>query len=248
MKLKDKVAVITGGNSGIGLGIAEEFKDNGARVVICGRDRKTLDSTQKHLGKDALVVQADVSNLADIDMLFKKTAERFGKIDTLVVNAGVAVFVPVDQVDEAMFDKIVNINFKGAYFTIQKALPYLNDGASVILISSIAQSKGIGTTSVYSATKAALRSLARTLSSDLLSRGIRVNVVSPGPIETPIFDKLGMPADQVAGAKEGFAGMVPLKRLGTSAEVAKAVLFFASQDSSFVIGEEIQVDGGMANL
>ncbi len=195
-----------------------------------------------------LVVQADVANMADIDALYKKTVERFGKIDSLVVNAGVAKFMPIDQVDEATFDTIVNVNFKGAYFTIQKALPHLNDGASIVLVSSIAQSKGIGTTSVYSATKAALRSLARTLSADLLPRKIRVNVVSPGPIETPIFTKLGIPANKIDGAKEGFRGMVPLKRLGTSGEVAKAALFFASQDSSFVVGEEIQVDGGLVNL
>ena len=248
MKLQNKVTVITGGNSGIGLGIAEEFRNQGAKVAICGRDRRTLDEAQKQLGENVLVVQADVANLADIEALYKQTSERFGKIDSLVVNAGVAVFQPVDQVDEATFDKIVNINFKGAYFTIQKALPYLNDGASIVLISSIAQSKGIANTSVYSATKAALRSLARTLTADLLPRGIRVNVISPGPIETPIFGKLGLPPESVDQAKESFTQMVPMKRMGTSEEVAKAALFLASRDSSFIAGEEIQVDGGMANL
>lgn len=248
MSLKDKVAVITGGNSGIGFSIAEEFKNQGASVVICGRDRKTLDDSQNMLGRDVLVVQADVTNMADIENLYKSTMERFGKIDSLVVNAGVALFGPVDQVDEKTFDTMVNINFKGAFFTIQKALSYLNDGASIVLVSSIAQSKGVATTSVYSATKAALRSLAKTLSADLLPRRIRVNVVSPGPIETPIFGKLGLPAEAVEQAKESFTQMVPMKRMGTSEEVAKAALFLASQDSSFMIGEEIQVDGGMANL
>ena len=248
MKLKGKVAVITGGNSGIGFSIAEEFKNQGASVVICGRDRKTLDDSQKKLGRDVLVIQADVANMTDIESLYKSTMERFGKIDSLVVNAGVALFGPVDQVDEKTFDTMVNINFKGAFFTIQKALSYLNDGASIVLISSIAQSKGVATTSVYSATKAALRSLAKTLSADLLPRRIRVNVVSPGPIETPIFGKLGLPAEAVEPAKESFTQMVPMKRMGTSEEVAKAVLFLASRDSSFITGEEIQVDGGMANL
>jgi len=248
MNLKDKVAVITGGNSGIGFRIAEEFKNQGASVVICGRDRKTLDDSQKKLGRDVLVIQADVANMADIESLYKSTMERFSKIDILVVNAGVALFAPVDQVDEKTFDTMVNINFKGAFFTIQKALSYLNDGASIVLISSIAQSKGVATTSVYSATKAALRSLAKTLSADLLPRRIRVNVVSPGPIETPIFGKLGLPAEAVGQAKEGFTQMVPMKRMGTSEEVAKAALFLASRDSSFITGEEIQVDGGMANL
>ena len=248
MKLQNKVTVITGGNSGIGLGIAEEFRNQGASVVISGRNRKTLDEAQKQLGENVLVVQADVTHLAGIDRLFKQTSARFGKIDSLVVNAGIAIFQPVDQVDEATFDKIVNINFKGAYFTIQKALPYLNDGASIVLISSIGQSLGLANTSIYSATKAALRSLARTLTADLLPRGIRVNVVSPGPIETPIFGKLGLSPEAVAQAKEGFTQMVPMKRMGTSQEVAKAALFLASQDSSFIAGEEIQVDGGMANL
>jgi len=248
MRLKDKVAVITGGNSGIGFSIAEEFKNQGASVVICGRDRKTLDDSKKKLGRDVLVIQADVTNMADIESLYKSTMERFGKIDSLVVNAGVALFEPVDQVDEKTFDTMVNINFKGAFFTIQKALSYLNDGASIVLISSIAQSKGVATTSVYSATKAALRSLAKTLSADLLPRRIRVNVVSPGPIETPIFGKLGLPAEALEQAKEGFTQMVPMKRMGTSNEVAKAALFLSSRDSSFITGEEIQVDGGMANL
>ncbi len=248
MKLKDKVAVITGGNSGIGLGIAEEFKRQGASIAICGRDKKTLDVAQMQLGKDALVVQADVACLPNIDHLYKRVTERFDKIDILIVNAGLAIFQPLEQVDEATFDAQVDVNFKGAYFTLQKALPYLNDGASVVLISSVAQSKGIATMSVYSATKAALRSMARTLSADLTPRGIRVNVISPGPIETPIFEKLGIPPEQLDGAKEAFRQMVPLKRFGTIDEVAKATLFLASADSSFIVGEEIQVDGGLVNL
>ena len=194
------------------------------------------------------MVQADISKMSEIDNLYKSVAEKFGKIDILVVNAGGGKFQPIDQVDEATFDSMVDINFKGAFFTIQKALPHLNGGASIVLIASIAERMGVPAFSVCSATKAALRALARTLSADLLPRGIRVNVVSPGPIETPIFGRLGLPDDQIDGAKEQFKQMVPLKRMGTSEEVAKAALFLASSDSSFVVGEEIQVDGGMANL
>lgn len=248
MRLKNKVAVITGGNSGIGLAIAKEFKTQGASIAICGRSRKTLDEAQEQLGTEVLVVQADISKMADIETFYKSIEEKFGKIDILVVNAGGGKLQPLDQVDEATFDSMVDINFKGAFFTIQKGLPCLNDGASIVLIASIAQSMGVPAFSVYSATKAALRSLARTLSADLLARGIRVNVVSPGPIETPIFGRLGLPDDQIDGAKEQFKQMVPLKRFGTTNEVAKAALFLASSDSSFIVGEEIQVDGGMANL
>ncbi len=248
MKLQNKVAVITGGNSGIGLGIAEEFKTEGASGVISGRDTKTLNEAEKKLAPNFMAVQSDVTKMDDLDKLYNSTKEKYGKIDVLVVNSGVATFAPVDYVDEAQFDDMMNINFKGTYFTIQKALPHMNDGGSIILISSIAQSLGVANTSVYAATKAAVRSLARTLSADLLPRKIRVNVISPGPIETPIFGKLGMPEDQIDGAKEGFRQMVPLKRFGTPAEIAKAAVFFASDDSSYVLGEEIQVDGGMANL
>lgn len=248
MRLKNKVAVITGGNSGIGLGIAEEFKKQGASIVIFGRNRKTLDEAGKKLGPDVLVVQGDVVYMKEIDRLYKSTVDKFGKIDVLVVNAGGGRFQPFEQVDEATFNSMVDINFKGAFFTIQKALPHLNDGASIILVASVAQSKGFATTSVYSATKAALRSLARTLSAELLPRGIRVNCISPGPIETPIFHRIGLPEDQVPEMKEGFKQAVPLKRLGTVDEVAKSVLFLASSDSSFIVGEEIQVDGGMGNL
>lgn len=248
MRLKNKVTVITGGNSGIGLAVAEEFKAEGAVVAISGRNAETLKEAGKKLGSDTLVVQGDVSNMADLDELFKSVASELGKIDVLVVNAGGGKFQPFEQVDETTFDGMVNSNFKGAYFTIQKALPHLNDGASIVLVASIAQSKGFATTSVYSATKAALRSLARTLSAELLPRKIRVNVISPGPVETPIFGRMGVPEEQIEEMKKGFTEMVPLKRMGTPKEVAKATLFLASSDSSFVVGEEIQVDGGMANL
>lgn len=247
MKLKNKVVVITGGNSGIGLGIAEEFKREGAVGAILGRDLKTLEEAGKKLGENFLAVQGDVTKMNDIDKLYKETAEKFGKVDVLVVNAGIVKIEPLEAVDEASFDNTNDINFKGAFFTVQKALSHLNDGASVILVASIAQSKGFAGMSVYSATKAALRSLARTFSAELVGRGIRVNCISPGPIDTPIFDK-SLPKEQVNEMREGFKQMVPLKRMGSSSEVARAALFLASSDSSFILGEEIQVDGGMANL
>ncbi len=247
MKLKNKVVVITGGNSGIGLGIAEEFKTEGALGAILGRDPETLEAAGKKLGENFLAVQGDLTKIDDIEKLYKETSEKFGNVDVLVVNAGVVKTEPLEAVDEASFDNMSNINFKGAFFTVQKALPHLNNGASVILVASIAQSKGFAGMSVYSATKAALRSLARTFSAELVGRGIRVNCISPGPIDTPIFDK-SWPEEQVSEMKEGFKQMVPLKRMGLASEVAHAALFLASSDSSFILGEEIQVDGGMANL
>jgi len=282
MKLKNKVAVITGGNSGIGLGIAKEFKAEGALLAIMGRNHQTLDEAkqslairddnhptldkdqqslairddnhptldkaQQHLGQDTLVVQGDVSKMADIDALYQTVMERLGKIDVLVVNAGIASFAPVEQTDEVAFDAMVNTNFKGAFFTIQKAINHLNDGASIILISSAAQSMGLPATSVYTATKAALRSLARTISADLLYKKVRVNVISPGPIDTPIFEKSGIPAENLPQAKQELQRSVALNRFGTPKEVARVGVFLASSDSSYIIGEEINVDGGATNL
>jgi NAD(P)-dependent dehydrogenase (short-subunit alcohol dehydrogenase family) len=248
MRLKDKVAVITGGNSGIGLGIAEEFKAEGASLVIMGRNQQTLDVVQQRLGVDTLIVQGDVSEMADLDTLYERTVARFGKIDILVANAGIARFAPIEQVDEAIFDNIVNINFKGTYFTVQKALPHFNEGGSIILISSNGQGRGFPTTSVYSATKAAVRSLARTLSTELLARRIRVNAISPGAIDTPIFGTIGIPEEYLAEAKKDIQSQVPLKRFGTLKELAMVAVFLASSDSSFILGEEITVDGGWSNL
>lgn len=186
MKLKDKVAVITGGNSGIGLAIAEEFKAEGAWVAICGLNRVTLDAAQSKLGSDVLVEQADISNLTDLDRFYAAIADRFGKIDVVVANAGASGFMPMEQFDEATFDRLTNVNFKGTFFTVQKALPLLNDGASIILMSANGQSRGLPGATAIAATKAAVRSLARTVSADLAAaRGIRANCISPGPIDTP---------------------------------------------------------------
>lgn len=247
-KLEGKVAVITGGNSGIGRATAKEFKQEGARVVITGRDQKTLDEAKREIGGDILAVRSDASNLAEIDRLFAAVKEKFGKIDVLFVNAGIATFTPLETVTEELFDQIMNTNFKGAYFTIQKALPLLSDNASVILNSSIVAHIGLPSSSVYSASKAALISLARTLSADLVGRGIRVNAVSPGPISTPIFGRMGQSPDELEGMKKQFEDQVPMKRFGRPEEIAKTVLFLASSDSSFLLGTEIVADGGMSQL
>ncbi|MBV9957047.1 MAG: SDR family oxidoreductase [Acidobacteria bacterium] len=247
-KLEGKVAVITGGNSGIGLATAQEFSREGARLVISGRDQKTLDVAARELGGEVLAVRADASNLAELDRLFAAVKERFGKIDVLFVNAGIAKFAPLDAVTEELFDQVLDINFKGAYFTIQKALPLLNDNASIILNASIAAHLGLPDSSVYAASKAALLTLARTLSAELLSRGIRVNAVSPGPIRTPIFDRLGWTPEVVAETAKSFEKQVPLGRFGRPEEIARTVLFLASADSSFLLGTEIIADGGTSQL
>jgi len=247
-KLEGKVAVITGGNSGIGLATAKEFKEQGARVVITGRDQQTLDEAKRDIGGDVLAVRSDTSRLTDIDKLLAAVKEKFGKIDVLFVNAGIGKFVPVAEVTEELFDSIMDINFKGAYFTIQKALPFLNDNASIVLNTSIVAHIGMPNSSVYAASKAALLTLVRTLSAELVGRGIRVNAVSPGPISTPILNRLGLPPEALAETKNGLEGQVPMKRFGRPEEIAKTVLFLASSDSSFLLGTEIIADGGMSQL
>lgn len=247
-RLEGKVAVVTGGNSGIGLASAKRLQEEGARVVIAGRSQKTLDEAAKTLGKDVLAIQADVSKLEDIDKIYTTVAKKFGKIDVLFVNAGVAKFAPFSQTTEALYDENFSTNVKGAYFTIQKAIPHLNDGASIILNTSVAGIKGTEGTSAYSATKAALRSMARTAASELVGRGIRVNAVAPGPIETPIFGRTGLPQQAVDEFAKSISTSVPMKRFGRPEEVAGAVAFLASSDSSYITGEELHVDGGMGQI
>jgi NAD(P)-dependent dehydrogenase (short-subunit alcohol dehydrogenase family) len=247
-RFEGKVAVVTGGNSGIGLATAKRLHDEGARVVISGRSQKTLDEAVKILGKDVLAVKADVAKPADLDKLYGAVAEKFGKIDVLFVNAGVAKFAPLTAVDEAHFDEMFDINTRGAYFTIQKALPHLKTGASIILNTSVVDEKGIQNGTVYAATKAALRSFARSVAAELVERGIRVNAVAPGPIETPIFERTGLPKEAIEEFVKDALSKVPMKRFGKPEEVAGAVAFLASSDASYITGVEINVDGGMGQI
>ena len=247
-RFTNKVAVITGGNSGIGLAAAQQFAAQGAKVVIFGRNAETLAQAANSIDGEVLAVQGDVLNFDDLGNLYAQTAANFGKVDALFVNAGVIRMAPIDQVTESLFDHMVDINFKGAYFTIQKALPYLNDGGAIVLNSSIAANIGMAGASVYAASKAAVISLARSLSAELVARNIRVNVVSPGPIQTPIYGTLGMSEEQLNGFAEQIQGQVPLGRFGNPDEIANAVTFLASDEASFIVGEEITVDGGMSTL
>ena len=247
-KLAGKVAVVTGGNSGIGLSTARRFAEEGAQVVISGRDQKTLDAAVKTIGGNVLAVQSDVSKLADIDKLYKAVSQIFGKIDVLFANAGVAKFAPFADSSEALFDEIFDINVKGVFFTIQKALPLLNNGGSIIINSSVANQTGFANAGVYSATKAAVRSFARTLTTELADRKIRVNVVSPGPIATPIFGRTGLPQEAVDEFAKAVLDKVPIKRFGQPEEIANAVLFLANSESAYITGVDLQVDGGMVQV
>ena len=248
MKLTGKTAVITGGNSGIGLATAKLFVQEGAQVVIMGRDGKTLDAAVTALGGKATAIQADVASLTQINSAAKDVAAKFGKIDILFVNAGIAEFTPHDQVSEEFFDKTFDINVKGAFFTVQKFVPLLNDGATVLFTTSVVNQKGWPNTSVYSASKAAVRSLTRTLAAELQPRQIRVNAISPGPIETPIYGRMGMSPEAVQQMAQGVLAQTPMHRFGSADEVARVALFLASTESSYLTGNEIAVDGGLGQV
>ena len=246
--LTGKVAVITGGNSGIGLATAQELKNRGATVAITGRSAESLRAAASQLGGNTLSFQGDVTDHDHLEKVFTEVAAKLGKIDILFVNAGVAKFAPLEGVTADFFDEIMNINFRGAFFSVQQALPCLNDGASIVLNTSINAHIGMPNSSVYAASKAALISLVRTLSAELVGRGIRVNAVSPGPVATPIYERLGMPAADLQTFAAGVAGQIPLGRFGRPEEIAKTVAFLASPDSSFIVGSEIIADGGMSQL
>ena len=245
-KLTGKVAVVTGGNSGIGLSTAQSFIEEGAKVAIFGRNQETLDQARESLGDNAIAVKGDVTSPADLERLFGVTRETFGPVDVVFANAGVAEFAPIDAADEDHFDRMIDINFKGAFFTLQKALPALNETASVILTTSVVNEIGLPATSVYSAAKAALRSLARTATAELGPRGIRVNAIAPGLTETPLLGKMGLPEEQVHGFGEQVVEQTPLSRLGRPKDIANTVVFLASDDSAYVAGAEFAVDGGFA--
>jgi NAD(P)-dependent dehydrogenase (short-subunit alcohol dehydrogenase family) len=247
-RLAGKVAVVTGGNSGIGLATAKRLHEEGARVVITGRDAKTLDAAVSAIGDGSLAIQSDVSKLEDIDRLFSVVESKVGKVDVLFANAGIAKFAPYTASQETLFDELFATNVKGVYFTLQKALPHLKDGGSVIVNTSVVASKGTENMGIYAATKAAVRSFARTAASELRDRNIRVNAVAPGPIATPIFGRSGLSEEQIEGFKAGISERVPLRRIGRPEEIASAVAFLASDDASYITGIELNVDGGMANL
>ena len=247
-KLAGKVALITGGTAGIGLATAQRFVAEGAFVFITGRRQAELDAAVQTLGSQAFGIQGDVSNLAELDRIVAIIKEQKGHLDVLFANAGIAEFLPVDAVTEAHYDRQFDINVKGTVFTVQKALPLLPDGAAIIVMSSVVGSKGFGGDSIYSATKAAIRSLARTWTTDLKARKIRVNAISPGPIETPGLNSLAGTPEQAAQFKAQMLTIVPMNRMGEADEIAKAVVFLASDDSSYVTGAELFVDGGMAQV
>jgi NAD(P)-dependent dehydrogenase (short-subunit alcohol dehydrogenase family) len=247
-KLNGKLAVVTGGNSGIGLATAKRFVSEGAYVFITSRRQKELDTAVKEIGKNVTAVQGDVSNLADLDRLFTQIKKEKGKIDIVFANAGVAKYAPLGKITEELYDSIFDTNVKGLLFTVQKALPLLRDGGSIILNASIVASKGLASNSVYSATKAAVRSFARTWTTDLKDRRIRVNAVSPGPIDTPGLRELLASSEVGKQRKEMISVGVPLGRLGTPHEIANAVVFLASDDASYITGIELFVDGGFAQV
>src|SRR5580658_6689066 len=247
-KLEGKVAVVTGGNSGIGLATAKRFVGVGAYVFITGRRQDELDAAVKEIGKNVTGVQGDVAKLADLDRLYDAVKAKTGRIDILFANAGVAELAPVGEIMEEQFDRIFDINVKGVLFTVQKALPLIAVGGSIILNASIVASKGNPASSVYSATKAAVRSFARTWTMDLKERKIRVNALSPGPINTPAYDRLAQSGPAGQQMLASIVNRVPMGRFGTPDEIAKAAVFLASEDSTFVTGAELFVDGGAAQI
>ena len=244
---EDKKAVIIGGTSGMGLATAKTLLESGAQVLVTGRSPAGLDSARQALGDGAIVVSSDARSLTDIDALAALVKAEFGAFDLLFVNAGFATFAPFENTTEAAYDEMFNLNAKGPFFAVQKLAPLIKQGGSVVLTTSIANVKGMPGISTYGAAKAALRSFARVLAAELLPRGIRVNAVTPGPIDTPILDKAFADKDAAAHVKDQMVGMNPMKRFGTSEEIAKAVLFLAF-DATFTTGAELPVDGGASQL
>jgi NAD(P)-dependent dehydrogenase (short-subunit alcohol dehydrogenase family) len=247
-RFDEKVVVITGGSSGIGLAAAQLFASKGAQLVVVGRNAHSLEAAAKLLGAQTLTVMADVAKTSDLESLFSTVRHTYGRIDVLFVNAGEAKVASVADTSEELFDQVSDTNFRGAFFTAQKALPLLQDGGAVVFTSSYFDEFGMAGTSVVSATKAAVRSLTRTLASELLPRKIRVNAISPGVIDTPIFGKLGVPQIVVEEIGRSLQEKIPFKRFGSPEEVAHAVAFLASSEASYITGIEMAVDGGLTHL
>src|SRR5881397_3801294 len=247
-KLDGKIALVTGGSSGIGLATAQQFVNEGAYVFITGRREAELDAAKNEIGRNVTAIKNDVSKLSDLDQLFDQIKTEKGRLNVLFANAGIAKYGRLGEISEELFDSIFDINVKGVLFTVQKALPLISDGASIILNASVVGSKGLSSNSVYSATKAAIRSFARTWTTDLKERRIRVNAISPGPIDTPGLSDLLASSETGQQRLKMIANSVPLGRLGTPDEIAKAMVFLASDDSSYITGTELFVDGGFAQV
>ncbi|MAQ75245.1 MAG: short-chain dehydrogenase [Aquimarina sp.] len=247
-KLQDKVAVITGANSGIGLATAKLYLKEGAKVVLSGRRKEALEEVAKDLEGDFIIVTADVAVEGDNARLIKNAVDAYGKIDILFLNAGIAPPTPTHEISADHYDQVFNINVKGPILAVKEALPYINDGGTILFTNSVVTQKGFDGLGVYSASKGALRAYQRVLTSEVKSRGIRVNSIAPGPIDTPIYGKMGLPKEVVEEMGKGFAQQVPLGRFGSSEEVASAALFLASDDASYINGIEIEVDGGLSQI
>ena len=247
-RLTGKTALITGGTTGIGLATAKLFLQEGARVAITGQDAGRVTEASAMLGANAIAIRADVSSASEMAAVAARLKKEFGGLDIVFANAGIAKPMPFAEVDEENINSQIDVNLKGVIYTVQKMLPILRKPASIILTSTTLTQQGLAGMSIYSATKAAVRSLARTLSAELVSQGVRVNVISPGPIETPIYGKTGMSAEALQQMAGMVVGKVPVGRFGQPEEVAKAVLFLASDDSSYILGEDLLVDGGMAMI
>lgn len=243
-RLRNKRTLITGGTSGIGLETAKEFLREGARVAITGRNPETLEKARKELGSEVVVIASDVGEAAGQKKVAETVRQAFGTLDVVFLNAGIVEMRPLDQWDETAFDRSFNINFKGPFFLLQALLPSFSNPASIVLMTSINSHIGMPNSSVYGATKGALLSLARTLSGELISRGIRINAITGGPIATPLYGKLGMGEAELKTLEQ----QIPARRLGKPSEVAEAVIFFASDESAFTVGSELVIDGGMSNL
>jgi NAD(P)-dependent dehydrogenase (short-subunit alcohol dehydrogenase family) len=247
-KLEGKIALVTGGTSGIGLATAKQFVNEGAYVFVTGRREQELAAAVKAIGRNSIGVPGDVADLGDLDRLFAQIKREKGRLDIVFANAGVAKYAPLGSITEELYNSIFDTNVKGLLFTVQKALPLMPDGAAIILCASIVASKGLSANSVYSATKAAVRSFARTWTTDLKARRIRVNAVSPGSIDTPGLSELPASSDVGAQRRTMISNSVPLGRFGTPDEIAKAVVFLASDDASYIAGTELFVDGGFAQV